>query len=157
MVKAKYEAMLTKLEGLIEKHELVYKWDTSGKDVALTVRPAAVDGEQVSFIEDTNDGKSSSDAAISFIFKDGAVIINTAGKLFISESLINKLKTIAKKLHYLYLQVLREEYFAGGCDCVSCDREDDDREPGDQDEFEEEEMDDFEAEPIPDDLDDEEI
>ena len=116
MVKSKYDNMIEKLESLLEKHELIYSWNTDTKDVTLTVRPAKVDGEQTSFIADSEDGKSSSDAAISFIFNDGAMMINTTGKLFISEALIGKLKNIAKKMHYLYLQVMREEMISGGCD-----------------------------------------
>lgn len=132
MVKGKYENMVEKLESLLEKHELVYYWDTSIKDITLTVRPAQVESEQTSFIEDSEDGKSSSDAAISFIFKDGAVIINTVGKLFISESLINKLKNIAKKMHYLYLQTLWEERADGGCVFASKEEPEDEPDPEDE-------------------------
>lgn len=113
MVKAKYEAQLNKLENLMEKHELLYTWDTDAKNVTLTVRPAQVDGEQTSFIEESEDG-SSNDAAISFIFKDGEITLITCGKFRVSESLVGKLKNIAKKLHYLYLQVMREEQFLAG-------------------------------------------
>lgn len=110
MVKAKYEAQLNKLENLMEKHELLYTWDTDAKNITLTVRPAQVDGEQTSFIEEPEDG-SSNDAAISFIFKDGEITLITCGKFRVSEALVGKLKNIAKKLHYLYLQVMREESF----------------------------------------------
>lgn len=111
MVKAKYSAMQEKLDNLAEKHELVYIWDTVSPHITLTVKPKALETEQTSFIADDEDDKSSSDAAISFIFKNGEIIINTVGKLFITEALISKFKNIAKKMHYLYLQLLREETF----------------------------------------------
>ena len=66
-------------------------------------------GEQTSFIEDNDGEKSSGDAKIKFIFRDGSIVINTTGKLFVSEALLNKLKNIAKKLHYLYLQKFRKD------------------------------------------------
>ena len=111
MVKAKYSAMQEKLDNLAEKHELVYVWDTVSPHITLTVKPKALETEQTSFIAEDEDDKSSSDAAISFIFKNGEIIINTVGKLFITEALIGKFKNIAKKMHYLYLQLLREESF----------------------------------------------
>lgn len=111
MVKAKYSAMQEKLDNLAEKHELIYIWDTVSPHITLTVKPKALETEQTSFIADDEDDKSSSDAAISFIFKNGEIIINTVGKLFITEALIGKFKNIAKKMHYLYLQLLHEETF----------------------------------------------
>ena len=112
MVKAKYSAMQEKLDNLAEKHELVYVWDTVSPHITLTVKPKALETEQTSLnAADDEDDKSSSDAAISFIFKNGEIIINTVGKLFITEALIGKFKNIAKKMHYLYLQLLREESF----------------------------------------------
>lgn len=140
MVRAKYEAMISKLESLLEKHELVYYWHTDINNVTLTVKPTAVDGEQTSFIEDIEDEKSSGDASVSFVFKDGEVIINTVGKLFISESLMIKLKNIAKKLHYLYLQTFREEINKGSCDtpCLADENFDEDF---DEEDFDEEESD----------------
>ena len=108
MVRSKYDNMVEKLENLMEKHQLLYEWLDGEKDIVLCVKPNRIDGEQTSFIEDS-EGTSSSDAAISFIFKNGEIVINSCGKLFISEALMNKLKNIAKKLHYLYLQVYREE------------------------------------------------
>lgn len=109
MVKAKYTDQLTKLDNLAEKHNLICTWDTEAKHITLTARPQAFETEQTSFIEEAEDEKSSGDAALSIIFKDGEIKVSAVGKLFISEALINKLKNIAKKLHYLYLQMLREE------------------------------------------------
>ena len=121
MVKAKYENQLAKLDNLAETHQLIYTWDTDAKHIALTVAPQALDAEQTSFIEDTEDDKSSGDAALYIIFKDGEITVHTVGQLFISEALVNKLKNTAKKLHYLYLQKLREESFRGGYDATEPD------------------------------------
>lgn len=141
MVRAKYEAMIGKLESLLEKHELIYDWHTDSDNVTLTVKQSAVDGEQTSFIEDKEDEKSSGDASVSFIFKDGEVIIKTVGKLFISESLMNKLKNIAKKLHYLYLQTFRAELIKNGCDVPHLDDEDIEEDFEEEEDFDEEESD----------------
>lgn len=121
MVKAKYEAQLAKLDNLAEKHNLICTWDTEAKHITLTARPQALETEQTSFIEEAEDEKSSGDAALSIIFKDGEIKVSAVGKLFISEALINKLKNIAKKLHYLYLQMLHEEMIRGGYDTPTPD------------------------------------
>lgn len=118
MVKAKYNALIEKLENLMEKHDLVYELCTE-KEISMTVKPKSLDAEQTSFIED-NEEKSSGDAAIKFIFRDGAITISTTGKLFITESLINKLKTMAKKLHYLFLQTYWEESQKCDAACEDC-------------------------------------
>lgn len=107
-IQEKYENAKNKLESLCDEHELINAWETEGKNIQLIVKPSPVQAEQMSFIQDDEE-KSSSDAAVKFIFEDGVLTISTIGKLFITESLMNKLKNHAKKLHYLYLQVFREE------------------------------------------------
>lgn len=134
MVKAKYSAMQEKLDNLADKHELIYVWDTDNPHITLTIRPQALAAEQTSFIAENEDDMSSSDASISFIFKNGEITISTTGKLFISDALIGKFKNIAKKMHYLYLQLLREESMQSedlseeGIDFDSFEEDEDDEE-----------------------------
>lgn len=124
MLKEKFENMRAKLENLADSHNLLYMWNPDGKYITLTVMPQATEADQTSFIKETDDGKSSSDAVLCIIFKDGDITISTTGKLFITEALINKFKNIAKKMHYLYLQIMREELLAlNGNKEVACDAE----------------------------------
>lgn len=108
-ISEKYENLTAKIDTLCEEHELLWKWNTDGL-IYLKISPAPVSNEQTSFMQDDEDNsKSSSDAEICYIFKDGTITISTKGKLFITEALMNKFKNMAKKLHYLYLQLYHEE------------------------------------------------
>lgn len=109
----KFNAMKDKLDNTLEANGLTGKFVTDENPIMLTVSPSIVESGQVGMFPDNDDDKSSLDAKLSFIFKDGDVIITTDEKLVIAESLMNKLKNIAKKMHYLYLQAAFESFING--------------------------------------------
>lgn len=100
----KYRTMCEKLATLMDEHNLIYVFKTEAEPITLEVkRNESEKVEQLSLVAQGR--KSSSDAKISFIFDGGEIIVNTEGELFMTEALINKIKNIAKKLHYLYLHL----------------------------------------------------
>lgn len=108
MTKKRFEEAFVKFRKLVTENGFDLDINTQSKDITMTIRNPIDAVEQTSFI-DVEEDKSSYDASISFVFKDGEVLLNTTGKLYISESLVNKLKNQAKNLHYLYLWEYREE------------------------------------------------
>ena len=108
MTKKRFEEAFVKFRKLVTENGFDLDINTQSKDITMTIRNPIDAVEQTSFI-DVEEDKSSYDASISFVFKDGEVLLNTTGKLYISESLVNKLKNQAKNLHYPYLWEYREE------------------------------------------------
>lgn len=138
----KYNAMKDKLENTLEENGLIGTFVTDETPIMLTITPNNVESGQMSMIPDDNENKSSLDAKLSFIFQDGDVIITTDEKLVISESLMNKLKNIAKKMHYLYLQAAFESFINGESSedfTEQFDGEKDLAEPDEIDEYEDDE------------------
>ena len=95
----KYNAMREKLDNTLEANGLIGTFVTGASPIMLTVTPNVVDVGQVSLLPEVDDDKSSLDAKLSFVFKEGDVTITTDEKLVIAESLMNKIKNIAKKMH----------------------------------------------------------
>ena len=60
-----------------------------------------------------SDGKTSShDAAIRFIFELDGLVIRTDSRVIVSDAFMNKIKGLAKKLHYAWLQAYYAEHTA---------------------------------------------
>lgn len=108
VIQGLYEKEIQKANELAASCKLLNEWDTMQRDVTLTIRPDIDD--QTSFFGDERDDTDFQDALIRFIFRDGDLFIETDGKLELSDSVINKFKGIAKRMHYLFLQLYREEH-----------------------------------------------
>lgn len=112
----KYKSMKEKLDTLLDEHDLIYKFDTSKEPIVLQVKKnESAKAEQLSLTA-VDKQKSSKDATVSFIFDSGSIIVKTTGTLFMTDALLNKVKNIAKKLHYLFLHVYFVESKEGGTD-----------------------------------------
>lgn len=134
----KYNAMKDKLDNTLEANGLIGTFVTDENPIMLTVKPNTVDAGQTSMFPEGEENKSSLDAKLSFIFQDGDVIITTDEKLVISESLMNKLKNIAKKMHYLYLQAAFESFINGESSEDFTEQFEDEKDTAGPDEFEDE-------------------
>ena len=134
----KYNAMKDKLDNTLEANGLIGTFVTDENPIMLTVKPNTVDAGQTSMFPEGEENKSSLDAKLSFIFQDGDVIITTDEKLVISESLMNKLKNIAKKMHYLYLQAAFESFINGESSEDFTEQFEEGKDTAEPDEFEDE-------------------
>jgi hypothetical protein len=86
---------------------MVYTFKTSEYPITLTVSRNASPSAQMAFFS-MNDGASSADAKLQFIFKLDALEIRTDNRLVIPDTLMTKIKGQAKKIHHAFL----EGYFA---------------------------------------------
>lgn len=109
ILSASYDNLNNKLQNILEENSLTGIFDTSSKTIELRVKPNKVAAEQISITPEDPEKVSSSDSQIRIMFEDGGITINIEGKIFISESLLNKLKNLAKKLNYVYLQMVYDD------------------------------------------------
>ena len=105
-----YAVQENKLAATLAEHNLVHRFDATKYPVTITISPDASMDAQVSMLENAENGVSSADAKLSFIFPVGDIEVRTFGRLYISDTLMSKVKGLCKKMHYLWLQA----FFAAG-------------------------------------------
>lgn len=127
-----------KLENTLEANGLIGTFVTDETPIMLTVTPNTVEAGQTSMFPDNDEDKSSLDAKLSLIFKDGAMFIKTDEKLVISENLMNKLKNLAKHMHYLYLQAAFESFINGESSEDFTEQFEEEKDTAEPDDFEDE-------------------
>ena len=110
-----FEAIASKLNELLAENMLTYKFSTAAFPITLTITPDASMDAQMTMYEQSDDGMSSSDAKLVYSFKVNEIAVRVYGRLIITEALMNKIKGLAKKMHYVWLQC----YFA---DSISTDK-----------------------------------
>ena len=106
------EEIKGKIGKVLAKEGLVYTFRTSSYPITLIISQCQSPAAQMSFMETGNDGVSSKDAALRFIFELDGLKIHTSSRLIITDELMSKLKGLAKKLHAAYVHA----YFADHID-----------------------------------------
>lgn len=111
----KYLAQKQKLENLCNEHNLSYRVDLNTVDVTLTLRPLQGMYEQISMLENAENGsRISQDAYLQFWEKDGEYGTETFGTFSIGDALTSKFRNIFKKLDVFYCQFFRREIIETG-------------------------------------------
>lgn len=135
-----------KIGKVLAKEGLVYTFKTSQYPITLIISQSQSPAAQMSFMETGDDGVSSKDAALRFIFELDGLKIHTSSRLIITDELMSKLKGLAKKLHAAYVHA----YFADNVhdygETTACNDADD---PNDADDTETPEDDTPEGEDVP--------
>lgn len=112
-----YYGNLATLEGKLAKilndEGMVYTFKTSEYPITLTVSRNASPSAQMAFFS-MNDGASSADAKLQFIFKLDALEIRTDNRLVIPDTLMTKIKGQAKKIHHAFLEGFFAEHITDG-------------------------------------------
>lgn len=97
-------ALEHKLQGVCDDNGLIYQFLKKQYPVMLRILPDATLDMQMSLLEqDTRPNPSGS--SISYIFRGEGLLIRSTGGFELPEPIMNKLKNLAKKLHYAWLQV----------------------------------------------------
>lgn len=100
-----YEAQKKKLEGLCEEHELSYRFVKDSYPMLLKVTPLQGMESQISMLEaPEDDGYRSPDAAMIWIFEDGALTTRSYGTFTISKTLRTKIENIWLKMIACWLE-----------------------------------------------------
>lgn len=118
-----------KIGKVLAKEGLVYTFHTSSYPITLIISQSQSPAAQMSFMESGDDGVSSKDSALRFIFELDGLMIHTSNRLIITDDLMSKLKGLAKKLHAAYVH----GYFANHIDydATDCNSDSDDTDDAD--------------------------
>lgn len=92
-----------KIGKILAKEGLVYTFHTHTYPITLVISQNQSPCAQMSFMETGDDGVSSKDASLRFIFELDGLKIHTSSRLIITDELMSKLKGLAKKLHAAYV------------------------------------------------------
>ena len=128
-----YQNHVDKLADVLSEHSLAHKFDRSKYPITLTISQDVSIEAQMALYTEADGSLSSRDAVLRFIFKMDSLEIQTNSRLVISDKLMNKIKGLAKKMHYSYLQAFFAERMQGGEDCDRESTPDDDADPDEDD------------------------
>lgn len=87
---------------ILEKEGLTYLFRTGNYPIILSISPRKDTVSQMGLF--ANEDASSADAEMRFIFLLEGISIRTDNRLIMSDQFMTKVKNLAKKLHYAYLQ-----------------------------------------------------
>ena len=119
-----------KLAELLAEKNLLHVTDKSRYPITLTVTQNQSPDAQMALYDTTDGSISSQDSVLRFIFYLDGMEIQTNSRLVMSDTLMSKIKGLAKKIHAAYVHA----YFAATvatvrpavCDDADGDTEDDD-------------------------------
>ena len=96
--------VFSKLATLLKSYGYKVDFEGSSYPVTFTVYPdLEAQGQTTMF--DGEDEETLRDARLCLIFQDAGVLVETASTLRMPEELLNKVKSLCKKAHYLFLQM----------------------------------------------------
>lgn len=104
-----FSAVESKLNKLLAENNLVHSFKCSGYPIVLIVSQDTDPAAQMELFSQ-DEGTSSRDSRLAFIFQNGDIIVRTDSRLVISDSLMSKIKGYAKKMHYLFLQAFFRKF-----------------------------------------------
>ena len=106
----KFGIYAKKLQGICDKHNLVYSFKKEAYPIMLIIQTAGGAGKQMSMLEEAEeDGYRSPDAQLRFSYKDGDLVYRISETFTINDALFNKLKNLFKNMHSLWLQYFHRE------------------------------------------------
>lgn len=107
----KLRSLEDKLTATLNDEGLVFALDTSKYPITLTVSHNASPAAQMEFFS-AEDGASSTDARLKFIFRLDALEIRVDNRFTISDSFMSKIKGQAKKIHHAFLEGFFTEHIS---------------------------------------------
>lgn len=102
-----FEDTCDKMTALVEKNELMFSFQSDTYPIVLSVWPDPDAQAQMDMLDNLH--ADPDNASINFIFEGGALTVNIIGDFTIPDTLMSKIKSYAKKMHYLYLQAYHRE------------------------------------------------
>ena len=119
-----YFALERKLEDKLAKtladEGLLHRMNTASEPITLTIYPNAAPDAQMELYATRDDSISSPDASMQLIFAQGGLRIQTNERLVLSDSLLGKIKGLAKKIHYAYVHAEFAASRAGSTYAAPC-------------------------------------
>lgn len=105
----KVQDEIAKLDKLCRENKLRFDFAKDQLPIKLITMPFidAQKGQEPLFDKEdipSDEPTTDPDARIEFIFVDGDIMVRTSKDFLIDDDVLNKIKSSAKKLHYLFLQ-----------------------------------------------------
>lgn len=100
-----FDAEKDKLDLLLAENKLVCEFRANAYPITLTISPdASLEGQMELFAVADDNGATSPDARLILTFPIGEIGMKNNGRLVLTDSLMNKIKTSAKKVHKAYVE-----------------------------------------------------
>lgn len=99
-----FDGYIEKLAGVCDENDFVYELQKNHYPIILTIKPDSSMEAQISMMED-DIGYNHTDSKIRFFFSEGKCTYKISDGFTIAESTFNKLKNLAKNIHFAWLQV----------------------------------------------------
>ena len=101
----KFQAQQEKLANVLDECHLLHRFSASSYPMTLTISQNQAPEAQMELYDTANDGVSSRNSKLILTFPVGDIGVRVYGdRLIISDTLLNKIKNIGKKMRDLYLQ-----------------------------------------------------
>lgn len=102
--KMQFDTLQEKLDKLLDDNGLVGELHCTAYPIYLSVSQNVAPAAQLELYDTSDAGVSARDSRLLFIFRDGSILVRTDSRMIIPDDLMSKIKGLAKKLHYMYLQ-----------------------------------------------------
>lgn len=104
-----HNALRDKLTKILAEYGFLPEFNTSTYPIELTILPDQSVGAQLTMMEVGDDVLPAIDSRLRLIFRDGGIVVASSSRMTLPETLLSKIKILAKKMHYLYLQAYFRE------------------------------------------------
>jgi hypothetical protein len=99
---AEFNNLSSKLDELCDKQLMTYEFDRSGYPIVLTIRPQKSEGAQMEMYSQDRE-TCSADATLKYRFYTDGIEVKITGRLLLPDDIMNKFKSLAKKMVAAYL------------------------------------------------------
>ena len=99
---AEFNNLSSKMDELCDKQLMTYDFDRSGYPIVLTIRPQKSEGAQMEMYSQDRE-TCSADASLKYRFYTDGIEVKITGRLLLPDDIMNKFKSLAKKMVAAYL------------------------------------------------------
>ena len=99
---AEFNNLSSKMDELCDKQLMTYDFDRSGYPIVLTIRPQKSEGAQMEMFSQDRE-TCSADATLKYRFYTDGIEVKITGRLLLPDDIMNKFKSLAKKMVAAYL------------------------------------------------------
>lgn len=99
-----FTALKCKLEKLLAEWGFLLQFNGDVYPIEFVILPDQSVGGQLTMMEVGDDTLPAIDSRLRLIFRNGGIVVASSSRITLPDALLSKIKILAKKAHYLYLQ-----------------------------------------------------
>ena len=103
--KRQFDSIKEKLDKLLCDNCLVGEFHCNSYPIYLSISQDVSPAAQMELYDTSDAGVSARDSRLLFIFQDASILVRTDSRMIIPDDLMSKIKGLAKKMHYMHLQI----------------------------------------------------